>query len=140
MSTARNVQLRGKGCRVHSSDLRIRVLETGLVTYPDVSVVCARAELDPESRLTVVNPTVLVEVLSPGTAAYDRGEKLANYQRIPSLRDVVLVAHDERLVEVWHRDAAGAWTRREARSGVIAIESIGCTLDVAEVYRDELAS
>lgn len=89
--------------------------------------------------MTVVNPTVVVEVLSPSTAAYDRGEKLANYQRIPSLREVVLVAHDERLVEVWHRDPAGTWTRREARSGAIALDAIGCTLDVDEVYRDELA-
>lgn len=139
VSTALNLQLRGKGCRVHASDLRIRVLATGLVTYPDVSVVCARAELDPDSRVTVINPTAVVEVLSPSTAAYDRGEKLANYQRIPSLREVVLVAHDERLVEVWHRDAAGAWTRREARSGGIALDALGCTLDVDDVYRDELA-
>ena len=98
------------------------------MTYPDVSVVCARAELDPESHVTVVNPTVVVEVLSPSTAAYDRGEKLANYQRIPSLREVVLVAHDERLVEVWHRDPAGAWTRREAHSGAIALDAIGWPL------------
>lgn len=139
VSTALNLQLRGKGCRVHASDLRVRVLATGLVTYPDVSVVCARAELDPDSRVTVVNPTVVVEVLSPSTAAYDRGEKLANYQRIPSLREVVLVAHDERLIEVWHRDAAGEWTRREARSGGIALDALGCTLDVDDVYRDELA-
>ena len=140
VSTALNLQLRGKGCRVHASDLRIRVLATGLVTYPDVSVVCAHAELDPDSRVTVVNPTAVVEVLSPSTAAYDRGEKLANYQRIPSLREVVLVAHDERLVEVWHRDQAGAWTRREARTGAIALDAIGCVLEVDEVYRDELAA
>lgn len=140
VSTALHVQLRGTGCRVHASDLRVRVLETGLVTYPDVTVVCARAELDPDNRLTVVNPTALVEVLSPSTAAYDRGEKLAKYQRIPSLREVVLVAHDERLVEVWHRDPSGAWSRREARSGAIALEAIGCALDVDDVYRDELGS
>ena len=135
-----NVQLRGKGCRVHSSDLRIRVLETGLATYPDVSVVCTRAEIDPENRLTVTNPKVLVEVLSPSTAAYDRGEKLSHYQRIPSLQEIVLVAHDERLIEVWRRSEAGAWTRSEARSGSIALVSIGCVLEVADVYRDELAS
>lgn len=139
VSTTLNVQLRGKGCRVHSSDLRIRVLETGLATYPDVTVVCTRAELDPENRLTVINPQVVVEVLSPGTAAYDRGEKLSHYQRIPSLREVVLVAHDEHLIEVWRRGEAGAWTRSEARSGTITLTSIDCTLELAEVYRDELA-
>lgn len=138
VSTTLSVQLRGKGCRVHSSDLRIRVLETGLTTYPDVTVVCTRAELDPESRQTVINPVVVVEVLRPGTAAYDRGEKLAHYQRIPSLREIVLVAHDERLVEVWRRTADG-WTRTEARTGTLHLDAIGCALDVAEVYRDELA-
>jgi Uma2 family endonuclease len=139
VSAALLAQLRGRGCRVHSSDLRIRVLETGLATYPDVTVVCAHAELDPENRNTVTNPQVLVEVLSPGTAGYDRGEKLAHYQRIPSLREVILVAYDERLLEVWHRDDAGAWIRTEARAGSIRVPSIGCTLDVDDVYRDELA-
>lgn len=140
VTTSLNVQLRGKGCRVHSSDLRIRVLETGLATYPDVTVVCTRAEIDPENRLTVTNPKVLVEVLSPSTAAYDRGEKLSHYQRVPSLQEIVLVAHDERLIEVWRRGDAGSWTRSEARSGSIALMSIACVLEVADVYRDELAS
>ena len=139
VTTALNVQLKGKGCRVYSADLRIRVLETGLATYPDVTVVCAHAEIDPEHRHTITNPKVLVEVSSPGTAAYDRGEKLSHYKRIPSVREVVLVAHDERLIEVWRRDDAGGWTRSEARSGTIALHSIGCTLDVDDVYRDELA-
>lgn len=139
VSTALAVQLRGRGCRVHSSDLRVRALASGLVTYPDVTVICARAEVDPEHRHTVTNPQVVVEVSSPGTAAYDRGEKLDHYRRIPTLREIVLIAHDERLVEVWRRDEAGAWTRTEARTGAIELPSIGCTLDIAEVYRDELA-
>lgn len=139
VSTALNVQLRGRGCRVHSSDLLVRVLETGLATYPDVTVVCGRAELDPEDRNTITNPVVIVEVLSPGTAEYDRGEKLAHYKRIPALREVVLVAHDEPLIEVWRREDGGAWIRSEARSGSIRLTSIDCTLDVADVYRDELA-
>jgi Uma2 family endonuclease len=133
-------QLRGRGCQVHSADLRIRVLETGLTTYPDVTIVCARAELDPEDRNTITNPTLLVEVLSPSTAAYDRGEKLAHYQKIASLREVVLVAHDEQLIEVWRRGDDGTWSRRETRSGPLALEAIPCTLLVDDVYRDELAS
>jgi Uma2 family endonuclease len=140
VSTALNVQLRGRGCRVHSSDLLIRVLATGLATYPDVTVVCARAELDPANRNAITNPIVLVEVLSPGTAEYDRGEKLAHYQQIPSLREVVLVAHDERLIEVWQRAEGGAWAQGQVRAGSIQLASIGCTLEVADVYRDELAS
>ncbi len=81
-----------------------------------------------------------MEVSSPSTAAYDRGEKLSHYKRIPSLHEVVLVAHDERLIEVWRRDASGTWIRSEARAGGIALHSIGCTLDVDDVYRDELAA
>jgi Uma2 family endonuclease len=89
-------QVRGGRCRVHSSDLRVRVVETGLATYPDVTVVCGAWERDPENAQTVVNPAVLVEVLSPSTEAYDRGEKLEHYKRISSLRAVVLVAHERR--------------------------------------------
>jgi len=132
-------QLRGRGCQTHSSDLRIRVLETGLATYPDVTVVCGQRELDPEDRNTVTNPTLLVEVLSPSSAAYDRGEKLEHYQRIPSLREVLLVAHDERLIEIWRRGDDGTWSRSEARSGSLTLTSVPCTLAVDEVYRDELA-
>lgn len=132
-------QLRGRGCQVHSSDLRVRVLESGLATYPDVTVICSRAESDPDDRNTITNPVLLVEVLSPSTAAYDRGDKLAHYRRIPSLREVVLVAHDERLIEVWHRQEADVWVRREARSGSLSLSSIDATLNVDEVYRDELA-
>jgi Uma2 family endonuclease len=100
--------------------------------------VCARAELDPANRNAITNPVVLVEVLSPGTVDYDRGEKLAQYKRIPSLREGVLVAHDESLLEVWRREQ-DAWTRTEVRSGSVRLASIDCTLDVADVYRDELA-
>lgn len=140
VSGSLNAQLKGRGCRVHSSDLHVRVLETGLATYPDVTVVCGQAELDPESRNTIVNPKVIVEVLSPSTAAYDCAEKLSHYKRIPSLREVVLVAHDERLLEVWRREEDGSWIRSEARAGSLALPSIGCSLEVAEVYRDELAA
>lgn len=140
VSSSLRAQLRGRGCQVYSSDLRIRVLETGLATYPDVTVVCKQAELDPEDRNTVTNPTLVVEVLSPSTAAYDRGEKLENYKRIPSLREVVLVAHDEQLIEVWRRGDDGAWSRREARHGRLALTAVDCTLTVDDVYRDELAS
>jgi Uma2 family endonuclease len=135
-----SVQLRDKPCRVYTSDLRVRVLATGLATYPDVTVVCGTREIDPEDANTVINPIVLVEVLSPRTADYDRIEKRENYKQIPSLRDVVLVDHQERLVEVWTRDEEGRWTRTEARAGKsAAVRSIGVDLSVDEVYRDPLA-
>jgi Uma2 family endonuclease len=139
LTTSLSTQLRGRGCQAHSSDLRVRVLETGLATYPDVTVICHHAEQDPEDRNTVTNPVLLVEVLSPSTAAYDRGEKLAHYRRIPSLQEIVLVAHDERLIEVWRREEGDTWVRREARGGSVTLTAVPATLVVDDVYRDELA-
>jgi Uma2 family endonuclease len=137
-----SAQLRDRPCRVFTSDLRIRVLATGLGTYPDVTVVCGQLETDPADPRgnTVTNPLVLVEVLSPSTDEYDRGEKLAHYQRIPSLAEVVLIAHDERRLEIWRREG-DHWTLDVFRAGARArLASLGADLDVAEVYRDPLAS
>jgi Uma2 family endonuclease len=137
---ALSAQLRERPCRVFTSDLRVRVLATGLGTYPDVSVVCGRHEIDPADPRgnTVTNPVVLVEVLSPSTEEYDRGEKLAHYRRIPSLAEVVLIAHDERRLEVWRRDGE-RWTVDVFRAGERArLASLGCELAIDEVYRDPL--
>jgi Uma2 family endonuclease len=128
------VAVAGKRCRVFSSDLRVRVKPTGLATYPDASVICERVELDPEDAKghTALNPTLLVEVLSPSTEDYDRGEKLAHYKRIGSLREVMLVAHDERCVEVWRR-VEGRWRHRSFAAGEhVELESLGVTLPVDE--------
>lgn len=131
----------GKRRRVFTSDLRIRVDQTGLGTYPDASVVRGALQLDPADRRghTVQNPTVVVEVLSPTTAAYDRGEKLAHYQRIPSLQEVLLVAHDERRIDLWRR-VADHWTLLTfGPDDAVVLESLGCRLPVAEIYFDPLA-
>jgi len=142
VTTLLNVQLRGQRCRVHSTELRVRIKATGLGTYPDVTVICGRLERDPDDRTghTAINPRVVVEVLSPSTEEYDRGEKLSHYQLIPSLEEVVLVAHDRPEVEVVRREADGTWSRHIAGIGDTArVTSIGCDLSVAEVYRDPLA-
>jgi Uma2 family endonuclease len=134
-------QLRGRPCRVFGSDLRVRVLATGLSTYPDVTVVCSHLETDPEDPRghTVVNPTLLVEVLSPSTEDYDRGEKLAHYKRIASLREVVLVAQDERRIVLWRREGE-RWTLETAHGDQVArLPGVGCSLPLAEIYLDPLA-
>jgi Uma2 family endonuclease len=128
-------QLRAGRCRAHGSDLRIRVLATGLATYPDVTIVCGPREVDPEDKNSVTNPTLLVEVLSPSTEDYDRGEKFAHYKRIPTLRQYVLVSSDQHRVEVWSCDADGAWTVVVSKDGDVAdLASIGSKLDVRELY------
>lgn len=130
----------GRPCRVFTADLRVRVVETGLGTYPDASVVCGSLELDPQDTKghTAVNPVALVEVLNPTTEDYDRGEKLGHYKRIPSLQEVMLVAHDERRVDLWRRTPSG-WTQLIFPEGEdVRLESLDCELAVEAVYRDPL--
>jgi Uma2 family endonuclease len=134
VASSLNVQLEGGPCRVYGSDLRIRVLATGLATYPDATVVCNSLERDPEGKNTVLNPTIVVEVLSPSTESDDCGEKREQYQQIPSLREVVFLAHDQRRIEVFRRGEDG-WSVHRAGSGEsVALESISCSLDVDALY------
>jgi len=135
-----SVQLAGKRCAVYSSDLRVRVRATGLATYPDITVVCGKLELDPENRHTVTNPIFLVEVTSPSTKSYDREIKCAHYRRIESLRAYAIVSHDERLVEVFTRNSDGTWTVRDVSEGIARLDPIECTLSLDAIYHDPLAS
>ncbi|UQA62377.1 Uma2 family endonuclease [Polyangium aurulentum] len=134
-------ELRGRPCRVFTPDMRVRVRETELCTYPDVSVVCGKIERDADDDCAIVNPIVLVEVLSPSSESYDRGEKFAHYQRLASLREYVLIAQDERYVEHHCRNEDGSWTMREARGDeTVELASIRCKLVLDEVYRDVFES
>jgi Uma2 family endonuclease len=128
-------------CEVYSSDLRVKVQETGLATYPDISVVCTKLERAPDDPHAAVNPIVLVEVLSDSTEAYDRGEKFAHYRRIPSLREYVLVSHREKRIEVHRLNEAGHWELHEATlGGSVEISSIGCRLSADTLFRERLAA
>ena len=135
-------QLDDKPCRVYSSDLKIRIDAVNVATYPDVSVVCGPPELDPKDDKghTILNPIVLVEVLSPSTAKYDCGQKLEFYKQIPSLKEILLVDYDQPRLLLWRRGFGGAWWPEEIRSGEAKLESIDCVLSVAEVYRDPFKS
>jgi Uma2 family endonuclease len=130
-----NAQLKGRPCRVYSSDLRVRVSETGLYTYPDVVVVCGEQQFDDEKRDTLLNPTLIVEVLSPATEAYDRGDKFAHYQRLPSLRGYVLIAQDRQRIERYVKQGEGPdWLLTAVSQGAVSLPSIGCELRLADVY------
>lgn len=121
-------------CRVYSSDLRVRVLATGLATYPDVTVICGPSQRDPASATHVTNPKVIVEITSPGTADYDRGEKLDHYKTIPSLEAVVLVDHVAERVELWTRDGE-SWRLHTYGAGeVVPLVVVGAQLNVDEIY------
>jgi Uma2 family endonuclease len=129
-------QLRGGPCRVFSSDLRVRVLATGLATYPDVTVVCGELRTDPASALIAVNPTILIEVLSDGTAAYDRGEKLEQYKQIESLHAVLLFSQTSRRVELHERTERGFRTEVITDEQSVLLPGIGAELSLAAVYSD----
>ena len=118
-----------------TSDARNRVQATGLGTYPDLSVVCGRVQTDPEDDHSLVNPIVLVEVLSPSTARYDRTEKFDHYKQIPSLQEYVLVAQDSVRVLRWRRLDAGGWNFDEFTVGQsLELVSLGVSLSVDAIY------
>ena len=142
MAVAREIgqALRGKPCRVFSSDVRLRIPETDLATYPDLSVVCGELRTAPDDPDAITNPILIVEVLSDSTEAYDRGAKWAHYRRIASLRDYVLISQAEPLVEVYRRTKDGRFELFEARPGeTIELASIEARLDVSAVYVNPLA-
>jgi Uma2 family endonuclease len=129
-------QLR-RGCRAYSSDLRVRIAAEDVVTYPDVSVICGPVERDPDDPMAARNPIVLVEVSSPSTADYDRGEKWEYYQRLPALRAYVLVAHDRPRIDLWERPAPEApWTHAVAGAGErLRVSALDAALAVDAIYR-----
>ena len=130
--------LEQRGCLVLPSDQRVLGAEEHYV-YPDVTVICGQAETLPDDPHAVVNPTVIVEVLSDSTEAHDRGAKAASYRCIPSLREYVLVGQREPRIEVFRRTETGTWELVEARRGMqVALGSLGVTLDVDAIYRDPL--
>ena len=113
----------------------MRILATGLSTYPDASVVCGRTETAPDDPDAMVNPVLLVEVLSDSSEAYDRGAKAAHYRRIPSLKEYMLVSQSEPLIEVYRRGEGGRWELREARPGeAIELASVDVSLQVSAIY------
>jgi Uma2 family endonuclease len=126
-------------CRVFSSDLRVRVRETGLVTYPDAAVVCGPIARDPETATCVNNPALIVEVLSPGTRLYDLGEKLAHYQQIQTLRVVLHVDSERRRIDRHQRGDDAAWSAASFGAGAVVPVVLGAgeppvALDVDGLY------
>lgn len=128
-------QLQQGRCRAFSADLRVRVETSGLTTYPDVTVVCGPRQPSAQDAQAVTNPRLLVEVSSPGTEQYDRGDKFEHYRQIPALQQYVIVSHRERLVSVWSRTEGDAWTETQAGNGdVVELSPIGARLDVRALY------
>jgi Uma2 family endonuclease len=129
-------QLRGGDCRGYASDLRVLIEETGLYTYPDVTVVCGPRRHSDDRRDTLVNPTLIVEVLSPSTEIHDRVGKFSHYRRIESLQEYVLVSQHAARIERYLRRSGGEWlyASAEGLEAALRLDSIGCELRLADVY------
>ena len=131
--------LGNRACEVFSSDVRVRVQAANRSFYPDLSVVCGRIERAADDPDAIVNPVVIVEVLSERTEGYDRGEKFRHYRRVASLRKYVLVAQDSALVEVWRREGDTWRVIEHGAAGEIELVSLDAAVSVDELYRDPLA-
>ncbi len=128
--------LKGKDCESYSNDMRVFVPKTGLYTYPDVVVVCGEPKFQDKVFDTLLNPTLLVEVLSETTESYDRGKKFQHYRSIESLQEYVLVSQDEARIEKYVKRGDGFWLLSEAvgLDSEIEFASIECRISLAEVY------
>ncbi len=136
LTSALHAQLKRKPCEPFSGDMRVKVSPTGLYTYPDVVVVCGEPRFEDQHVDTLLNPTVIIEVLSESTEAYDRGEKFAHYRALPSLTDYLLVAQDQPCIEHYQRQADGRWlySATDGLDAQVEIATIDCVLRLAEVY------
>jgi Uma2 family endonuclease len=135
-------QLRGGPCEAYVGDMRVRVSQTGMYTYPDVVVACGEIRFEDDHVDTLLNPVLIVEVLSPSTEAYDRGEKFAHYRRLDSLQEYLLVAQDKVRVERYVRQG-DRWilTEHSALDDVVSLDAAGCRVRLSDVYdRVELPS
>ena len=131
-----HTQLRKGSCTVYPSDMRVKVVKTGLYTYPDISVVCGKPQLEDDHVDTLLNPIALIEVLSPSTEKFDRGETFQNYRKMDSLQDFLLIAQHEPRIEHFSRTEAKKWDFTDASEldSSIKIPSIECTLLLSDVY------
>lgn len=129
-------QLRDRPCNVYSSDLRVKIPEAGLFTYPDVVVTCGEEEFADKEFDTLLNPAVVIEVLSDSTEACDRGRKFGHYQSIESFSNYILVSQNDERVEQYVRQEDGAWLYTEAHEegATVGVEAILCTLRLEDVY------
>ena len=138
MNTANQLynQLIGGECQVATSDMRVKVTQIDSYFYPDVVVVCGEPRAEDDTFDTLLNPTVVVEVLSPSTEVYDKGEKFEHYQQIASLKEYVLISQDKIRVEHYRRQET-EWLQTEFQGleDVLYLLSIGCELRLQDIYR-----
>jgi len=134
LAVALRLSFRGTECAVFGSDMRVQIEAGGRYTYPDLSAACGALTFADARETTLTNPALVVEVLSPSTEAYDRGEKLAAFRTVPSIREIVLIRQDRRAVEVYRRDGGTRWTLEDLAEGTLALASVGVDVGLDELY------
>ncbi len=129
-------RMRGKPCEVYSNDMRVKVNATGMYTYPDIVVACGQPQFEDQSVDTLLNPLLIVEVLSESTEGYDRGAKFLHYRKLSSLREYVLVAQTECRVEHYLRQDENHWllTEYQALDETLNLVALDCALPLRELY------
>jgi Uma2 family endonuclease len=129
-------QLRNRPCEAYVADMRVRVSSTGLYTYPDLVVVCAEPQFLDESRDTLLNPNLIVEVLSPTTEAYDRGLKFDHYRSLATVSQYLMVSSDRVHADLYTRQADGKWvlTAADGIEGAVDLASVECRFSLASLY------
>jgi len=134
--TALDTQLRAGPCNVYSSDMRVKISAAGIYAYPDVVVTCGTELFEDEIKDTLLNPLVLVEVLSESTEAYDRGTKLEHYRSIESVRNYLLVTQDRKRVELYTFQGGADWLYKDIQppNTDVEIASIKCSIVLADIY------
>ncbi|WP_133511855.1 Uma2 family endonuclease [Candidatus Thiosymbion oneisti] len=136
-------QLKGRPCQVYANDMKVIIRSANAGKYPDLIAYCGEPELLDDRQDVLLNPSLIVEVLSDSTAAYDRGDKFALYRRIPSLREYLLVSQARVRVERYRRGADDHWTLTDyaGLEDQVPLESLDCVLALAEIYdKVELAT
>lgn len=128
------------GCRTFSSDLRVKVARAGLFTYPDCSVICGDLQYFGDRKDVILNPLLIVEVLSPSTEPYDRGKKFEMYRTVESLQEYLLVHQDRRHVEHYSKQDDGSWVLREhsGTDAAVVIQRLNVRIPLADLYAGAL--
>jgi Uma2 family endonuclease len=129
-------RLKGGPCQSFSSDMRVKVSATGLYTYPDIVIVCGEPELEDAELDTLLNPQIIIEVLSESTAEYNRGKKFRQYRQIESFQEYILVAQDEPLIERSVRQPDGSWKQTfiEGLERDFTFATVPVQVPLADVY------
>ena len=130
-----HLQLEGSPCRIYNNDLRVQIESPRSYVYPDLVAVCGEPRFRDDAFDTLINPALIVEVLSPSTEAFDRGGKFARYRRLDSLKEYVLVSQDRALVERYRRRGE-EWLLTEYRGldAELELESVGCAVRLGDIY------